>query len=129
VPLEFDDDTNIVHLDALKQPGEKLEERDRAYLIVIQGSNVGEMYKITKDEVVIGRGTEADLQFLDSGISRQHAGIRLEGKEMVVVDMGSRNGTFLNGERVDRKVLHDGDKIQVAFADPAVRRCDLGASL
>jgi diguanylate cyclase (GGDEF)-like protein len=50
---------------------------------------------------------------LDDGVSRRHASIRLVGGEMVVEDLGSRNGTFVNGARIARHQLSDGDKIQV----------------
>jgi two-component system, cell cycle response regulator len=88
--------------------------RDRAYLIVLTGSSVGEMYKIAKTEVVLGRGQQADVQVLDDGVSRRHAQIKLAGDKMIVEDLGSRNGTFVNGERINVvHILADGDKIQV----------------
>src|SRR5678810_1017839 len=46
-----------------------------AYLVVMAGSNVGEMYKVEKDPLIIGRGDKADLRLLDDGISRDHARI------------------------------------------------------
>ena len=109
--IEFDDDTQVGN------PADELATaksgRDRAYLIVLAGSNVGEMYKIAKEAISIGRAQGADLQILDEGISRQHAAIVLRGGEAVIEDAGSRNGTFVNGKRIDRHVLRDGDKIQV----------------
>ena len=82
-----------------------------AYLVVMAGSNVGEMYKVDKPQVVIGRGDKADLRLFDDGISRDHARIVQDGVQMVLEDMGSTNGTFCNGERVTRQVLSEGDKI------------------
>jgi len=82
-----------------------------AYLVVMAGSNVGEMYKIEKSEVVIGRGDKADLRLFDDGISRDHARIFRDGDQMVLEDLASTNGTFCNGERVTRQVLSEGDKI------------------
>ena len=94
------------------KPGSR--DRDRAYLIVLAGAAVGEMYKISKDQTVIGRGSQADIQVIDEGISRRHAAIQLEGERVVVLDLGSTNGTYLNGERVEKNHgLRDGDKIQV----------------
>jgi diguanylate cyclase (GGDEF)-like protein len=82
-----------------------------AYLVVMAGSNVGEMYKLDKDPIVIGRGDKADLRLLDDGISRDHARIVKDGNQMVLEDTGSTNGTYCNGQRVTRQALSEGDKI------------------
>lgn len=110
MPLDWDDETKMSPLAAVEPLG---AQRDRAYLIVLAGSNVGEMFKLSKSETVIGRGQGADIQILDEGISRRHASIRVENDEIVIQDLGSRNGTFANGQRITRHVLRDGDKIQV----------------
>jgi two-component system cell cycle response regulator len=82
-----------------------------AYLVVMAGSNVGEMYKLEKDPFIIGRGDKADLRLLDDGISRDHARIVKDGGQLALEDMGSTNGTYCNGERVTRQALAEGDKI------------------
>src|SRR6187551_1849846 len=82
-----------------------------AYLVVMAGSNVGEMYKLDKAQLVIGRGDKADLRLVDDGISRDHARIVKDGDRMVLEDLGSTNGTYCNGERVSRQPLSEGDKI------------------
>ncbi len=111
VSTDFDDETKVADGHEVAQPGSR--DRDRAYLIVLAGSAVGEMYKISKNETTIGRGSQADIQVIDEGISRRHASIRLDGDRVVVADLGSTNGTFLNGEKVTSQALSDGDKIQV----------------
>ena len=108
---EFDDETKVAESPEPQKPGAR--DRDRAYLIVLAGSAVGEMYKLSKDETVIGRGSQADIQVIDEGISRKHAALRLEGDRVVIRDLGSTNGTFVNGEKIDSHALRDGDKIQV----------------
>jgi diguanylate cyclase (GGDEF)-like protein len=115
VSRDWDDETNVSpEVPAGRAEGEQQKAaRDRAYLIVLTGSSVGEMYKIAKTEVVLGRGQQADVQVLDDGVSRKHAQIKLVGHQMIVEDLGSRNGTFVNGGRVTTHALHDGDKIQV----------------
>jgi diguanylate cyclase (GGDEF)-like protein len=90
-----------------------------AYLVVLAGSNVGELYKVEKDRTVMGRGESVDIRLIDEGISREHAQViqdrvKEDGKEHVqniLEDMGSTNGTFCNGTRVQRHVLTEGDKI------------------
>lgn len=86
-----------------------------AQLIVLSGANVGQVFTLVKDRVVIGRDEGADVQILDAGISRRHALVILDGEgRYFVEDAGSRNGTFTNNHRVEkRQALQDGDKIQI----------------
>jgi len=88
-------------------------KRDRAYLVVLAGASVGEMYKIEGEKTVIGRGQGAQIRLLDDGISREHAQLVIQGDRVVLEDLGSTNGTYCNGLKVDRKELADGDKILV----------------
>ena len=86
--------------------------RDRAYVIVIAGPNVGEMFKVAGVSE-IGRGQTVPIRIHDSEISRRHARFVIEGNDVIVEDLGSTNGTFVNGHPIDRVKLEDGDKIQV----------------
>jgi diguanylate cyclase (GGDEF)-like protein len=88
-------------------------KRDRAYLVVLAGASVGEMYKIDIEKTVIGRGQNAQIRLLDDGISREHAQLVVVGERVVLQDLGSTNGTYCNGLKVDQKELADGDKILV----------------
>ena len=83
------------------------------YLVVISGPSFGEMYKLKGDRVVLGRGERTDIRVLDDGVSREHAAIERDGGKMVLVDLRSTNGTFCNGQRVQRQDLTDGDKISI----------------
>lgn len=65
----------------------------------------GHRYPITKSHTVIGRGSEADITVDDSGISRRHVEILWDGKNAQVNDLGSTNGSKLNGEPVTKAVL------------------------
>ena len=89
------------------------DKRDRAYLVVLAGSAVGEMYKVDQERTIIGRGGKATIRLIDDGISREHAEILVQGNEVFLHDLGSTNGTFCNGVKVDNKPLADGDKILV----------------
>jgi two-component system, cell cycle response regulator len=101
------------------EPGEvadsgELIRRTSASLIVITGSGVGTMHKLPVTEAVIGRSQRAEIKLIDDGVSRTHARIRSDASKLVIEDLGSRNGTFVNGRRLDRPVtLLDGDKIQI----------------
>lgn len=87
--------------------------RDQAYLIVLAGSAMGEMFKISRTQTIIGRGQNAHIRMMDDGISREHCEIQAEGDSMILHDLGSTNGTYCRGLRIDRHVLEDGDKILV----------------
>jgi len=89
-------------------------KRDRAYLVVLAGSSVGEMYKIEGEKTIIGRGQKAQIRLLDDGISREHAQLVIVNDRIVLQDLGSTNGTYCNGLKVEaNKELVDGDKILV----------------
>ncbi|HME89800.1 MAG TPA: GGDEF domain-containing protein [Myxococcaceae bacterium] len=93
------------------------EQRQSAFLIVIQArsaAGIGRMYKLDKSEVVLGRSAECQFQVDDDGISRKHAKVSLgNDNQFQVEDLGSTNGTFLNGVRIEAAALQDGDKIQI----------------
>jgi two-component system, cell cycle response regulator len=91
----------------------RTEQGPSAYLVVISGPSFGEMFKLKGDRSLVGRGERTDLRVLDEGISREHVAIERDGGKMVLVDLGSTNGTFCNGVRVARQDLTDGDKISI----------------
>jgi two-component system cell cycle response regulator len=86
--------------------------RDRPFLVILAGSNVGEMYPLKQAETIVGRAHDSTIRINDDGISRRHAKLTVEGGELHVEDLKSANGTLVNGERLDSKrLLKDGDKI------------------
>lgn len=87
--------------------------RDRAYLIVLAGGNLGQMFSILDTECVIGRAPSATIRLQDDGVSRRHARLVHQDGQVIVEDLKSANGVLVNGQRVERMVLNDGDKIQV----------------
>jgi diguanylate cyclase (GGDEF)-like protein len=107
-----DDDRTIIGVEPLPRDAAK-PERDRPYLIVLAGPNVGEMYPVEGVESFVGRGTNATIRLGDDSISRRHVRIVVDGNDVRIEDLGSANGTILNGERVAAAPLRDGDKIQL----------------
>ena len=109
---ETSEATIIVSTDDLRQAQQQTGRQQQAYLIVISGPHVGTMFKIDEPQVTVGRSSKADLYVNDVGISRQHAQLICYGEDVFIEDLQSANGTFLNGNHVDRRQqLKDGDKI------------------
>ena len=77
----------------------------------------GRAHPITSRSVVIGRSRECDLRVVDGNASRRHAEVVQEGAAYLVVDLGSTNGTELNGRRIKREKLTDGDRITIGATD------------
>lgn len=76
-------------------------------------------FGLTESVITIGRHPDSNLVLADPNVSRNHAEIRPDGDHFVVVDLGSTNGTRVNGVRVDTQVLQDGD--EVAFGNTRMR--------
>jgi len=68
-------------------------------------------FELTAPVTILGRGTDCDLRLVDPGVSRHHAELRVEDGEVVLVDLGSTNGTFVNGQPVRRVLLADGTRV------------------
>jgi diguanylate cyclase (GGDEF)-like protein len=88
-------------------------ETKRPYLVIIGGDHLGAVHKIDKTPAIIGRGDDADIKIADDGISREHVEVLGELEHVTVRDLGSTNGTFHNGRKVDEVELVDGDKISI----------------
>lgn len=71
----------------------------------------GDRFSLTETVITIGRNPESNLVLADPNVSRNHAEIRPQGDRYVVVDLGSTNGSRVNGLRVDTQVLQDGDEL------------------
>jgi predicted component of type VI protein secretion system len=82
----------------------------------------GKTHELLKERVVLGRSRDADIRVADLNVSRKHAEVRQRGDECVVVDLGSTNGTLVNGKRVERARLREGDVITLGSTDVVVGR-------
>lgn len=77
----------------------------RVSLAVIAGAQAGSVFTITKPRVFLGRGSSMDVQLKDPEVSRKHAMIEIRGDVATLIDLGTTNGTFVDGERIDRMEL------------------------
>lgn len=106
---DWDDATRI----NTSAPEPKKPRGEHPYLIVLEGDNVGETYRID-GEAVLGRSEQCGIRLVDDGVSRNHAKISVRDGLVVIEDLGSSNGTFRNGEPVKQAIeLADGDKLQI----------------
>src|ERR1700722_1533850 len=80
---------------------------------IAEGQDRGREYTFNQPEVSIGRVAENDIVLGDAGVSRKHVLIRQDAGKFFVQDLGSANGTKLNGNPVTEEELQDGDEISV----------------
>jgi hypothetical protein len=95
----------------------------RPRLVLPAGSGTPERnVLLTRPVTVIGRGPDAHVRLHDTGVSRAHAEVRVQGDAVSVVDLHSTNGTLVNGRRIGAAVLSDGDRIEVGATPLEFRR-------
>jgi hypothetical protein len=82
-------------------------------LEVLDGPESGAHFRVTRSRVLIGRGG-CEVPLSDARVSRRHASLEIYGATCVLLkDLGSTNGTFVNGRRASSCQLQDGDEIQI----------------
>ncbi len=79
----------------------------------LSASGEEQTYPITFPETIIGRKSDADIVFSNPNISRHHAKVVTSDEGALVLDLGSTHGTFVNGERVEKQFLKDGDRLEL----------------
>jgi len=88
-----------------------------AELEVTAGPAKGQMVEISRlGSYSIGRRSVNDLKIVDKGVSRQHCRVDYDGEFFWLVDCDSRNGTFVNGRKISRTMLYDGDVIRIGHS-------------
>jgi hypothetical protein len=80
-------------------------------VLVVDSTN--QRFELRQGSNLVGRGSEADLQLLDQGVSRRHLDIQYDGRRATVYDLGSTNGTTVNGHEIGSHVLNHGDVVRV----------------
>ncbi|HEY3664975.1 MAG TPA: GGDEF domain-containing protein [Polyangiaceae bacterium] len=114
-----DERTAIVSLSELRSAPRR-QSKDRHLLVRVKGAELGRVCRLPPEQFRIGRSQDCELWLGDDGVSRKHARIFQEGTTYLIEDTESANGTFVQGQRVSRQVLRDGDVIQ--FGPTAIFR-------
>jgi diguanylate cyclase (GGDEF)-like protein len=84
-----------------------------ACLVVIYGLELGRKYNLESANVIIGRSSKSEIQIDQESVSRNHAKIINTGKSIILRDLGSTNGTYVNDQLIDEYVLRDGDFVKI----------------
>ncbi|RNE59475.1 FHA domain-containing protein [Cryobacterium tepidiphilum] len=84
-----------------------------ALLVVRRGPNTGARFLLDADVTTVGRHPDADIFLDDVTVSRRHAEFLRHGRAFEVKDLGSLNGTYFDGTRIDSALLSDGAEVQV----------------
>ena len=90
--------------------------QQHAYLEIVGPDNSLRGVDLSDEDVDVGRSSDCKLQLLLNNVSRRHARIILRNDEYLLEDLGSTNGTFVNGVRVVRCVLRNNDLIEIGEA-------------
>ncbi len=94
------------------------EEKNQPLLVIYKGTLAGTRWPIDKDTVTMGRASDCEIVLAERQISRYHARLEADDEGYLLRDLGSKNGTFVNGERVRGQPyrLRDGDEVSLALA-------------
>jgi len=95
----------------------KIEGGDSCLVLIYPpGTEMGKRFPLTGDEVVLGRGSDCDVQIDRDSVSRRHARIFREGNQWLAEDLDSTNGSYVNDVPIQRSPLRDGDFLKIGAA-------------
>ena len=83
--------------------------------MVEKGPRAGQEFRL-QEVTTIGRGGDNDIILDDPSVSRQHAKVRLEGQTFTIFDLGATNPTEVNGQKIGKHQLVDGDRVEIGNA-------------
>jgi two-component system cell cycle response regulator len=103
------DSTVVTSIEKIAAP-----EDIKAYILFLSGPLQGKLYELENGRSVIGRADDVNIPINDSRVSRYHFQITVTPGEAILEDLGSTNGTYVNGQRAHAHQLKSGDKIQIS---------------
>lgn len=94
-----------------------MTNQEVAMLLIQEGNSPKTQWPLVKSTMIIGRDSDSDIQIDDRQVSRQHAEITHTARGYTLRDLGSKNGTFLNGEAVseEARIIRNGDEVGIAL--------------
>jgi hypothetical protein len=92
------------------------------WLVVTEGKDKWKDYRVTGDQIVLGRDKDCDIIIDDKRASARHASVRPRDEKIFVTDLDSSNGTFVNGAQISRVELEDGAEIKIGDTTLRFRR-------
>src|SRR5258706_694861 len=95
-----EEDTTLLHRSGIALPGGGSGPARAHYLLIVDGEGKGRRIPLEKDPIVIGRSAPADVVLVDQRASRAHCRVCIALDEVIVIDLESSNGTFVDGKRV-----------------------------
>src|SRR5262245_19927865 len=100
---------------APKAPSTTTMRPARSYVLrFISGKYQGGEFPIVADkQIIVGRSSDLDMVLVEDMVSRKHARISMQGDQIWIEDLGSTNGTFVNGEKIKRARLKEGDRVLI----------------
>ncbi len=113
--LEEDTDTDVLEIKLIKKMMKALDSEEIPSVEVLNGVAAGKRVNLPQDSTpfLIGRGEECHLPIQENVLSRNHVKLESKWGGVVITDLGSKNGTFVNNEPVQEKLLRDGDRIML----------------
>ncbi|MFC2023297.1 FHA domain-containing protein [Chloroflexota bacterium] len=128
LPFELEWKTEVLERLTTGQRLRKAES-DMISLVVSSGPQAGTEFAVDRPSVRLGRGSGSDFVLQDTQASRQHAEISQQGDQYFIRDLGSTNGTFVNGQRVSGlQPLRPGDRIQIGDTNMSCEQFAMAAA-
>lgn len=113
---EFSEKTSLISREPFPQKPEELVKTRKphffAWLVSLEGTDKGKDYRILKEKTSIGKQDDSDIVIKRHFISRNHAVLTYEDQRFVLTDLHSTNHTYVNEEKISRRILRDDDRIK-----------------
>ncbi len=106
-------DTSVTHTSSSELLAGTATVRDRPLLLRMDGTEAGQVHPLKQDSLQIGRHPTTDITVVDAGVSRVHARVFTVDNEYHVEDLGSRNGTFIDDQRIEQSRIADGQSLRI----------------
>lgn len=109
-----DQNKTLEHSVITVEESQKIERDNKSRcLVIVEGHRSGTTYTLEQGSLQVGRGQHSTIFLDDVTVSRNHAQITVDGDQVMLVDAGSLNGTYLNGRRIEKAELEHKDDIQI----------------